>query len=219
MRRARLASSRRTLPSACGCCSSAPALPLRRGAQRGRGAQGGSVAAPGQEHVLIPREHRELRAVRRPGGEGAALGRQATVERDLEAGDPRGPVRLTANGSFGSRCQVSGCPLARIVMPTSVSSGPLGMCSPGSHLGNTSVSGPLFTASVRSVCTWLRTISRASRRTVRSAAWASAHVIARAAVAVLNATLILCPSALTNRVRDVPRNGAARQRVLPYAHE
>ncbi len=65
-----------------------------------------------------------------------------------------------------------------------VSSGPVGPCSPGIHLGNTSVKGPGRTLSVRSVCTCLRVISRASTRTVSSVACAAAA----AAIAAYSST-------------------------------
>ena len=107
-------------------------------------------------------------AVKEPPSTGSPVSR--AISRRLA---PAGTVTLIAYMSRGSRCQVSCVPLARIVMPTSVSSGPVGPCSPGIHLGNTRVSGPGLTARERSVCTRLRAISRASTRTVRSAAWAA----------------------------------------------
>jgi len=89
---------------------------------------------------------------------------------------PGGTVTLSAYMLRGSRCQASGVPLARITSPIIVSSGPVGPCSPGIHFGNASVSGPApLTASVRSVCTCLALRSRASTRSVRSAARAAPH--------------------------------------------
>src|SRR5256884_953571 len=133
---------------------------------------------------------------------------------------PRGTVTLSAYMSRGSRRQGSGASFARIVSAMMDSSGPLGPCSPGIHFGNTSVSGPCCTASVRSVCTRLRATSRASTRTLRSAACPTALASMRAATsAPLNpAAPIIRASRRIPRVRDCRLNGSAGQRVVPSLH-
>src|SRR6202162_6682833 len=116
---------------------------------------------------------------------------------------------------MGSRFQVSVSPPDLITRPTMVSMGPEGMCSPGIHFGNTSVTGPPLTLSDSSVCTRLRVMSRASTRNVRSAALAAnGKKPAASSNAQMFAVLIFSSlvGASGAKVGDVPPNGRARQR-------
>src|ERR1700722_791232 len=69
-----------------------------------------------------------------------------------------------------SRCHASGRPFAVKVRPDSPAIGPSGECSPGSHLGNSKVSGPDLTGITRCVRSIPREAAVASTSTVTAVA-------------------------------------------------